>query len=117
MQMCESSHELLAGDPQCAPATAVMVEANISLIRTLHRNEVWAAHICEKMLQQLGKVKELITPPSKSRFILFVNIIFLNQWHNLYFKLIETSNSFHNDIVHLHIFFSSEGGGGYMLVI
>ncbi|XP_052100156.1 probable E3 ubiquitin-protein ligase HERC1 isoform X2 [Mytilus californianus] len=67
MQMCESSQELLAGDPQCAPATAVMVEANISLIRTLHKNEVWAAHICEKMLQQLGKVKELIKPPAKSQ--------------------------------------------------
>ena len=60
MQMCESSQELLTGDPQCAPATAVMVEANISLIRTLHRNEVWAPHICEKMLQQFGKVNELI---------------------------------------------------------
>jgi hypothetical protein len=68
MQMCESSYELLAGDPLCAPSTAVMVEANISLIRTLHSNEVWAPHISEKMLQQFGKVKELIKFSGTSKY-------------------------------------------------
>jgi hypothetical protein len=45
-----------------------MVEANISLIRTLHSNEVWAPHISEKMLQQFGKVKELIKFSGTSKY-------------------------------------------------
>jgi hypothetical protein len=38
MQMCESSYELLAGDPLCAPSTAVMVEANVMVFNGSFNN-------------------------------------------------------------------------------
>ncbi|KAJ8304849.1 hypothetical protein KUTeg_018432 [Tegillarca granosa] len=65
MQVCDGTKDLLPGDPLCAPSTAVMVEANISLIRTLHNTEVWAPYINDKILTQLGKVKEIENAKSK----------------------------------------------------
>ena len=59
MQICEGSQELHAGDPMCSPVTMVMVEATVSVIRTLFSSNVWAPHINKKILQQIDKIKEL----------------------------------------------------------
>nr|XP_022329995.1 probable E3 ubiquitin-protein ligase HERC1 isoform X2 [Crassostrea virginica] len=59
MQICEGNKELLPGDPLCAPVTSAVMEANISMMRRLHQNEVWAGAINRKLIDQLTKIKDL----------------------------------------------------------
>ncbi|XP_021370838.1 probable E3 ubiquitin-protein ligase HERC1 isoform X1 [Mizuhopecten yessoensis] len=59
MQLCESTTDLLPGDPLCSPESVVMVEANVKLLRTLHRTSTWNSHINRKILQQLNIVTGL----------------------------------------------------------
>ena len=59
MQICEGNKELLPGDPLCAPVMSAVMEANISMMRRLHQNEVWAGAINRKLIDQLTKIKDL----------------------------------------------------------
>ena len=59
MQICEGNKELLPGDPLCAPVTSAIMEANISMMRRLHQNDVWAGAINRKLIDQLTKIKDL----------------------------------------------------------
>ncbi|XP_075226553.1 putative E3 ubiquitin-protein ligase HERC1 isoform X4 [Lycorma delicatula] len=60
MQVRTTPRELLPGDPDCAPLPAVMVEAYIYLIRTLHGSDHWTAQINECLLERLNQAKELL---------------------------------------------------------
>ncbi|KAH9513367.1 putative E3 ubiquitin-protein ligase herc1 [Bulinus truncatus] len=53
MHLRESPRELLAGSPLCAPTAAVMSEAMISLILSLHVVPVWSTAINDHMCNQL----------------------------------------------------------------
>lgn len=53
MHLTESPRELLAGSPACAPATAVMSEGIIGLIRRLHSIPSWASTINQHMCNSL----------------------------------------------------------------
>ncbi|GAB1606906.1 hypothetical protein Ahia01_000973300, partial [Argonauta hians] len=56
MQVQGAPCDLLPGDPLCAPATTTMVEAAISLLRTLYKSEAWAAPINELIIKQISKI-------------------------------------------------------------
>uniref|UniRef100_A0A0L8HTX3 HECT-type E3 ubiquitin transferase n=1 Tax=Octopus bimaculoides TaxID=37653 RepID=A0A0L8HTX3_OCTBM len=56
MQVQGSPCDLLPGDPLCAPATTTMVEAAISLLRTLHKNESWTGPINDMIIKQINKI-------------------------------------------------------------
>ncbi|XP_069137757.1 probable E3 ubiquitin-protein ligase HERC1 isoform X1 [Argopecten irradians] len=59
MQLCESTRDLLPGDPLCSPESVVMIEANLKLLRSLHQTPAWNSHINKKILQQLSMVTKL----------------------------------------------------------
>lgn len=58
MQVQGTPCDLLPGDPLCAPATTAMVEASISLLRTLHKNENWMSIINDMVIKQMGKINK-----------------------------------------------------------
>ncbi|XP_062621584.1 probable E3 ubiquitin-protein ligase HERC1 [Saccostrea cucullata] len=62
MQICEGNKELLPGDPVCAPVTSAIMEANISMMRRLHKTETWGPTINRKIVDQLTKIKDLEKP-------------------------------------------------------
>ena len=59
MQIQGVQKDLLPGDPVCAPAMAVMSEAFISLLKSLHKNGAWTEVINDKITTHLDKVKEM----------------------------------------------------------
>ena len=59
MQVRGAPRNLLPGDPLCAPANIVTIESTISLLRALHRNEVWTPHINSCLLERLRHIKAL----------------------------------------------------------
>ncbi|KAF0297934.1 putative E3 ubiquitin-protein ligase HERC1 [Amphibalanus amphitrite] len=60
MQLRGSPREMLAGEPLCAPAAAVLLEAHIALIRTLHGTTGWTEHVNACLLERLTKIKGLM---------------------------------------------------------
>ncbi|XP_041374032.1 probable E3 ubiquitin-protein ligase HERC1 isoform X2 [Gigantopelta aegis] len=50
--------DLLPGDPMCAPATSVMVEAAITVIRKMHVMDAWTSCVNSHICSMLNKVKD-----------------------------------------------------------
>lgn len=74
MQVQGTPCDLLPGDPLCAPATTAMVEASISLLRTLHKNENWMSIINDMVIKQMGKINKfeaLVEQGNKSHYQIF----------------------------------------------
>nr|QHB15577.1 putative E3 ubiquitin-protein ligase HERC1 [Bemisia tabaci] len=67
MQVRGSPLELSAGDPQCAPTPVLMVEAYISLIRSLHECDSWTQCINNSLVERLNKVKETLAEEKLDR--------------------------------------------------
>ncbi|KAG8223096.1 hypothetical protein J437_LFUL002044, partial [Ladona fulva] len=67
MQFRSSPRDLLPGDPQCAPLTAVLVEAHISLIRKLHSCDLWTQQVNDCLIERLNQTKDLLPPPTEPR--------------------------------------------------
>ncbi|XP_071450243.1 probable E3 ubiquitin-protein ligase HERC1 [Hetaerina americana] len=63
MQFRGSPRDLLPGDPQCAPLTAVLVEAHISLIRKLHACDMWTQQVNDCLIERLTQTKDLLPSP------------------------------------------------------
>uniref|UniRef100_A0A2C9KCS9 B30.2/SPRY domain-containing protein n=1 Tax=Biomphalaria glabrata TaxID=6526 RepID=A0A2C9KCS9_BIOGL len=67
MHLRESPRELLAGSPLCAPSAAVMSEAMISLILSLHVEPVWSSTINEHMCSQLDTLHTWVEEMQQQR--------------------------------------------------
>ncbi|XP_037084977.1 probable E3 ubiquitin-protein ligase HERC1 [Pollicipes pollicipes] len=65
MQLRGSPRDLLAGEPLCAPAAAVLLEAHVALIRTLHSTPAWTEHVNKCLLRRLSRIKELMPTADK----------------------------------------------------
>ncbi|XP_046401290.1 probable E3 ubiquitin-protein ligase HERC1 isoform X2 [Ischnura elegans] len=63
MQFRGSPRDLLPGDPQCAPLTAVLVEAHIALIRKLHSCDMWTQQVNDCLIERLNQTKDLLPSP------------------------------------------------------
>ncbi|XP_070543560.1 probable E3 ubiquitin-protein ligase HERC1 isoform X2 [Ptychodera flava] len=59
MQVRGAPRDLLPGDPLCAPMPAVLAEANISLIRALHRDSNWMNIINMCLLERFQYIRKL----------------------------------------------------------
>ncbi|GFS09340.1 HECT and RLD domain-containing E3 ubiquitin protein ligase family member 1, partial [Elysia marginata] len=64
MQLRESPRELLTGSPLCAPSVAVMAEATVELIRSLHRTSAWSTAINEHLTSQLETLHVWMSAPA-----------------------------------------------------
>ncbi|XP_077988697.1 putative E3 ubiquitin-protein ligase HERC1 [Glandiceps talaboti] len=59
MQVRGAPRDLLPGDPLCAPMPAVIAEANVALIRALHRESNWTAPINNSILDRFASISKL----------------------------------------------------------
>ncbi|XP_077870271.1 putative E3 ubiquitin-protein ligase HERC1 [Saccoglossus kowalevskii] len=59
MQVRGAPRDLLPGDPLCAPLSAVIAEANVALIRLLHRNGNWTQAINKCILERFSSIKKI----------------------------------------------------------
>ena len=76
MQVQGTPCDLLPGDPLCAPATTAMVEASISLLRTLHKNEHWMAIINDMVIKQMGKIDKFEGLVEQGKNFLYITHMF-----------------------------------------
>ena len=69
MQVKGTPRTLYPGDPLCSPAPAVLTEALIQLLRTLHRHSTWTTVINKHILERLrhtGRLADLIAAEAGS---------------------------------------------------
>lgn len=60
MQVRGAPRTLLPGEPSCAPSLAVMTEALVSFIRSLHRHAPWKSVINKHILDSLSNLSSLV---------------------------------------------------------
>lgn len=54
-----TQRDLLPGEPNLAPLTAVLLEAYVGLVRKLHSSTIWTKIVNKTLLAKLNKITEL----------------------------------------------------------
>ena len=61
MYMKSAPRDLHPGSPMCAPLPAVLCEALVSLIRTLHCNEEWESFVNKCIVDGINALRDSAT--------------------------------------------------------
>ncbi|KAK9884642.1 hypothetical protein WA026_007479 [Henosepilachna vigintioctopunctata] len=59
MKVHGTQKDLLPGEPNLAPLTAVLGEAMITLIRKLHNSDTWTTEVNEALIERLQRIEKL----------------------------------------------------------
>jgi len=60
MYMKSAPRDLHPGSPLCAPLPAVLSEALVSLIRTLHSNDEWEPYVNGSIVDGISAIRDTI---------------------------------------------------------
>ncbi|XP_063233987.1 probable E3 ubiquitin-protein ligase HERC1 isoform X2 [Bacillus rossius redtenbacheri] len=63
MQVRGTPRDMLPGEPQCAPLSAVLAESYIALLRKLFNHSGWSKQVNDCLLERLSQMKEFLPPP------------------------------------------------------